>query len=91
MGLHRDSYSKFDIDANGVMNPPFMYVSKDCRDIGLPALHEAKAEIENMPFPSNEQPLTALDLHYLIYEPPHDECGSSHGSFEYRNGGSGLV
>ena len=91
MGLHRDSYSKFDSDANGVMNPPFMYVSKDCRDIGLPALHEARAEIENMPFPSNEQPLTALDLHYLIYEQPHEECGSSHGSFEYRNGGSGHV
>tara|TARA_A100001011_G_scaffold169248_1_gene178230 strand:- start:5534 stop:5809 length:276 start_codon:yes stop_codon:yes gene_type:complete len=91
MTLHRDSYSRFDSDANGVMTPSFMYVSKDCRDIGLPALHEAKAEIENMPFPSNEQPLTALDLHYLIYEQPHEECGSSHGSFEYRNGASGLV
>ena len=91
MTLHRDSYSRFDSDANGDMTQAFMYVSKDCRDIGLPALHEARAEIENMPFPSNEQPLTALDLHYLIYEQPHEECGSSHGSFEYRNGGSCLV
>ena len=91
MTLHRDSYSRFDSDAIGVMTPAFMYVSKDCRDIGLPALHEAKAEIENMPIPSNEQPFTALDLHYLIYEQPHEECGSSHGSFEYRNGGSGHV
>ena len=72
MTLHRDSYSRFDSDANGVMTPAFMYVSKDCRDIGLPALHEAKAEIENMPFPSNEQPLTALDLHFLIYEQPQE-------------------
>ena len=54
MGLHRDSYSRFDIDANGVMNPPFMYVSQDCRDIGMSALHEARHEIENISFPSNE-------------------------------------
>jgi hypothetical protein len=91
MGLHGDGYSRFDNDANGVMNPPFMYVSQDCREIGMPALHEAKAEIENISFPSNEEPLSALDLHYLIYEQPHEECSGSHGSNEYRNGGSGLA
>ncbi len=70
------AYSKFDLDGFPLIPNTDMYVSSECKSIGLAALHEANAELANLAFndSSVNTDLIAQDINVFLYEKQHVNC-----------------
>ena len=70
------AYSNYDPDGFPLIPNTDMYVSQECKSMGLAALIEANAELSNLAFndSSVDTNLVAQDINILLYEKQHVNC-----------------